>query len=119
MYKLFNVNDLGVVPKLFKIIKFAAFAIEDMNYNRCIVHYYPRSLTEALHCGRGKTLFRGLHIKLVGKSLDLGVGVTGTDNKIIGNNRLILNVEQLNIMSLLVVKNVYYFLCKLKGLGMG
>ena len=100
--RLGQLHARSVFPKSFQIIKFPKRLIEDMNDDIGKIHQYPLAPAEPFDRQGTNPFFTEIFCDPLGDALNLPIGATGTDDKIIRDGSHLVDPHQDKIVGLLL-----------------
>ena len=103
---LAQVDLLAVGPQMLEGIELARLVVEDVHDHAAVVQQHPRAAAVALAVQRLLAGLRELLLHLVAQRVDLRVGRTGADDKILRERRDLVDADELDIFALLAVERL-------------
>ena len=97
---------LRISVKLFKLVKVAILAAEDMHDDRAVIQNDPAVVVSALKVDRIHAAQAELIFHLACQGLDLRAGVSVADHEIVGDDGLVVDAQDLDSVCLFGIQNV-------------
>ena len=99
-----QIDLFSVGPEVLKRIELARLIIEHVDNDAAIVEQHPRAAAVALAVQRLFARLRELLFHLVAQGVDLRVGRTGADDKVLRERRDLVDANEFDLLTLFAVE---------------